>query len=126
MTAKGRSRKLVAVVDDDESIRSALLPALQLVGLHAFGFNSAESFMGFGRLSEVGCLVTDLKMPGMGGLELPAKLRDRGYRIPTVFMTAHTDPGARSKAMATGAIAFFEKPFDADVLLETVRKVIES
>ncbi len=116
--------RLVAVVEDDESIRSALLPALRSVGLHAFGFSSAESFLRFARLPEVGCLITDLKMPVMSGLELQAKLRRDGSPIPIIFMSAHTDPEARLRAMAAGAVAFLDKPFDVNVLLETVRRVM--
>ena len=125
MTEKSHAVQLVAVVDDDESVRSALIPALQSAGMHAFGFSSAESFMGFDRLPEVGCLITDLKMPGMSGLELQAKLRRDGYLIPIVFMTAHSVPEARSQAMAAGAIAFLVKPFDGNFLLETVRKIMQ-
>jgi FixJ family two-component response regulator len=116
---------LVVVVDDDESVRSALVPALQSVGFHALGFDSAESFLNSARLPEVGCLITDLKMPGMSGLGLLESLRRGGYYIPAVLMTAHSDPEARARAMAAGAIAFVDKPFDANVLFETVRKVIE-
>ncbi len=125
MTAKAGAARLVAVIDDDDSIRSALVPALQSVGLDAVGFTSAESFLGSGRLAEVGCLITDVKMPGMTGLELQAKLLRDGYSIPIVIMTAHGVPEARSQAMAAGAIAFLDKPFDAGFLLKTVRKVIE-
>jgi FixJ family two-component response regulator len=125
VTAKGRALNLIAVVDDDESIRLALIPALQSIGLTAVGFDSAESFIEYGRLSEVACLITDLRMPGMNGLELQAKLRREGYHFPTVFMTAHGMPEVRSQAMAAGAVAFFDKPFDADDLLEAVRKIIE-
>jgi FixJ family two-component response regulator len=121
----GHPATLVAVVDDDECVRSALVPALQSVGLHAFGFDSAESFIEFGRLAEIGCLVVDLRMPGMSGLDLQAKLRRDGYPIPIVFMSAHSIPEARSQAMAAGAIAFLHKPFDDTVLLETVRRIIE-
>lgn len=116
---------MVAVVDDDESVRSAVIPALQSIGLAAIGFDSAESFLECGRLSEVGCLITDLRMPGMNGLELQAKLQRDGFHIPTVFMTAHGVPEVRSQAIAAGAIAFLDKPFDANVLLETVRKIID-
>ena len=77
------------------------------------------------RLPEVGCLITDLKMPGMSGLELLAKLSGEVYHIPTIIMTAHSDPEARSRAISAGAIAFIEKPFDANVLLEAVHKVFE-
>jgi FixJ family two-component response regulator len=125
VTRKAHAAQLVAVVDDDESVRWALTAALHSIGLHAFGFNSAESLVDVDRLPEVGCLITDLKMPGMSGLELQAKLCRDGYRIPTVFMTAHGVADARSQAMAAGAIAFLDKPFDDNFLLETVRKIIE-
>lgn len=121
----GAVAKLVAVVDDDESIRSALIPALQSVGLQALGFDSAESFMSFGRIPDVACLITDLKMPGMSGVELQAKLCEDGYRIPTIFIAAYGRPEARTQALAAGAIAFLEKPFDDTLLLENVRKIIE-
>lgn len=124
MTVKGDAQQLVAVVDDDESVRLALTAAFRSVGLRAFAFSSAESFLDFGRLSDIACLITDLKMPGMSGLELQAKLRHDGYHIPTVFMTAHGIPEARSQAMAAGAIAFLDKPFDDNFLLETVQKII--
>jgi FixJ family two-component response regulator len=124
VTIEGGAERWVAVVDDDESVRSALIPALRSVGLEAFGFDSAESFLGFGRLPEVGCLITDVKMPGMSGLELQAKLRREGYLIPIVFMTAYSVPADRAQAMAAGAIAFLDKPFDDNFLLETVRRVI--
>jgi FixJ family two-component response regulator len=124
VTVKGDAQQLVAVVDDDESVRLALTAAFRSVGLRAFGFSSAEAFMDFGRLSDIACLITDLKMPGMSGLELQAKLRHDGYRIPTVFMTAHGISEARSQAMAAGAIAFLDKPFDDNFLLETVQKII--
>lgn len=115
------SAKFVAVVDDDESIRSALIPALESVGLPAFGFASAKAFMTFGRLAGIGCLVTDVKMPGMSGLELQAKLQRAGYRIPTVFIAGCSDATMRAQALAAGADAFFDKPFDDRVLLATVR-----
>lgn len=116
---------LIAVVDDDESIRLALIPALQSIGFDVLVFDSAESFIESARLSDVGCVITDLRMPGMSGLELQAKLRRDGYHIPTIFMTAHGVPEVRSQATAAGAVAFFDKPFDPDVLLETVQKLME-
>jgi FixJ family two-component response regulator len=125
VTEKGHPALLVAVVDDDESVRSALTAALQSIGLKALGFNSAESFLTSERLTDIGCLITDLKMPGMSGLELQAKLRSEGYQFPIVFMTAHGLPEARAQAVAGGATAFLDKPFDDTSLLETVRKIIE-
>ena len=125
MTVKGHAAKIVAVVDDDESIRAALIPALESIGVQAPGFNSADAFLGFDRLADVGCLVTDLKMPGVSGLELIARLRREGYAIPIVIMTAHGAPDVRAQATAAGAIAFLDKPFDVNSLLETVRSLFE-
>lgn len=121
---KLRAAQLVAVVDDDESVRSALTAALQSVGLTTIGFASAESFLSSGRLPEIGCLITDVKMPGISGLELQAKLRRDDYRFPVVFITAHGGPGVRAQAIAAGAVAFLDKPFDVDVLLEMVATII--
>lgn len=116
---------LVAVVDDDESIQSALPKALKSVGLSAIAFVSAEEFLACGRLDEVGCLITDLRMSGMSGLELQAKLAQGGRRIPIVFVTAHGDARERARAMKAGAVAFLDKPFDDNLLLEIVRRIIE-
>jgi|ERR1700678_446438 FixJ family two-component response regulator len=117
--------KLIAVVDDDESVRSALTAALQAEGLQAIGFDSAESFLSFRPLADVGCLITDLTMPGMSGIELQSKLLLERYLIPVIFMTAHNVPELRKQAIAAGAIAFLEKPFDDAFLLDTVRKIVE-
>ncbi len=119
------SKRLVAVVDDDESVRSAVHGALRSVGLHARAFGSAEEFLKSGVQSETGCLITDLQMPGMSGLELQAKLAQSGSRIPIIFITAYGEPRMRAQAMEAGAIRFLDKPFDDDVLLETVRTIIE-
>jgi FixJ family two-component response regulator len=126
VTAKGRPEQLVAVVDDDEPVRLALTTALKLLGFKAYAFSSAESFLSFTRLSEVACLISDVKMPGMTGLELHARLRRNGYEIPTVFMTAYGQPEARAQAMADGVVAFLDKPFDDNTLLETVKAVLNS
>lgn len=125
VTAKGHPEQLVAVVDDDKSLRSALTAALKLLGFKACAFDAAESLLKFTRLGEIACLITDVKMPGMTGLELHARLRRDGYEIPTVFMTAHDDPEARAQAMADGAVAFLDKPFDDKTLLETVKAVLK-
>jgi FixJ family two-component response regulator len=116
---------MVAVVDDDESIQRSLPKALQSVGLLAMSFVSAEEFLSCGRLDEVGCLITDLRMPGMSGLELQEKLAQDGRRIPVVFVTAHGDARERARAMRAGALAFLDKPFDDNLLLEIVCKVIK-
>jgi FixJ family two-component response regulator len=115
---------MVAVVDDDESIQRSLPKALESVGLPAMSFVSAEEFLSCGRLDEIGCLITDLRMSGMSGLDLQAKLAQDGRRIPVVFVTAHGDARERARAMRAGALAFLDKPFDDNLLLEIVCQVI--
>jgi FixJ family two-component response regulator len=124
VTTQGPQAQLVGVVDDDESVRGALLDALRSVGLLAAAFSSAEEFLSSGRLDEIGCLITDLKMPGMSGLQLQAKLLEDGRRYPIIFITGHGESRARAQAMSAGAIEFLDKPFDDNLLLEIVRRVI--
>ena len=116
---------MVAIVDDDDLMRSALQGLLKSVGLPAQAFASAEEFLKSGRQHEVGCLVADIRMPGMSGLELQAKLNADECRIPTIFITAHGDEKLRLQAMRAGAVKFFTKPFDGETLLETVRAALE-
>ena len=125
MTTHEPNTRVVAVVDDDESIQSSLPKALQSVGLRAMSFVSAEEFLSSGRLDEVGCLITDLRMSGMSGLELQARLAQDGRRIPIVFITAYGDARERARAMRAGAMAFLDKPFDDDLLLNLVCQIIK-
>jgi FixJ family two-component response regulator len=115
---------LVVVVDDDESIRGALHDALNSIGLKARSFGSAEEFLDSGLQSETACLITDFHMPGMNGLELQAKLAEHDRRIPIIVITAYGEPTMRALAMKAGAIKVFDKPFDDNVLLETVRAAL--
>jgi FixJ family two-component response regulator len=117
--------RMVAVVDDDESIRTSLSKALRSVGLTSMSFVSAEEFLSSGRVDEVGCLVTDLRMAGMSGLELQAKLAQDGRSIPIVLITAHGDARERARALRAGAVAFLDKPFDDNLLLEIVCGIIK-
>lgn len=113
--------KMVAVIDDDESVRTALKELLRSVGLPAQAFASAEDFIESGQQQRAGCLIVDIRMPGMSGLELQAKLNADHYRIPTIFITAHGDEKMRMQALRGGAVEFVTKPFDDEALLETVR-----
>jgi FixJ family two-component response regulator len=115
---------LVAVVDDDESVRTALARALQSIGLKARSFASTEAFFASGVLERTGCVITDLQMSGMSGLELQAQLAAKGLAIPVIFISAFGEARLRSQAMEAGAVAFFDKPFDDNVLLETVVTVL--
>ncbi len=117
---------MVAIVDDDDLMRSALQGLLKSVGLPAQAFASAEEFLKSGQQHEVGCLVADIRMPGMSGLELQAKLNADECRIPTIFITAHGDEKMRMQALRAGAVEFMAKPFDDEALLESVRAALES
>jgi FixJ family two-component response regulator len=118
--------KMVAIVDDDELMRSALQGLLKAVGLPAQVFASAEEFLSSGLLRQTACLIADIRMPGMSGLELQAKLNAERCCIPTIFITAHGDSKMRMQALRAGAAEFLTKPFDDEVLLENVRAAIES
>src|SRR5215210_9155088 len=120
------NNKTVAIVDDDEAVRVALEGLLKSAGLPARAFESAEEFIESGQQFQVDCLITDIRMPGMSGLELQAKLNTEGCRIPIVFITAHGDAKMRMQALRAGAVEFLAKPFDDDVLLESVHAALES
>jgi FixJ family two-component response regulator len=120
------STKLVAIVDDDNSMRSALQGLLKAVGLPAQAFASAEEFLSSGQQRETACLIADIRMPGMSGLELQAKLNAEHCRIPTIFITAHGDEKMRMQALRAGAVEFMAKPFNDEALLESVRAALES
>jgi len=117
---------MVAIVDDDDLMRSALQGLLKSVGLPAQVFASAEEFLKSGQQKEVGCLVADIRMPGMSGLELQAKLNADQCKIPTIFITAHGDEKMRMQALRAGAVEFMAKPFDDEALLDSVRAALES
>ena len=125
MATQGKT-KLVAIVDDDDLMRSALQGLLKAVGLPAQAFASAEDFLKSGQQHETACLIADIRMPGMSGLELQAKLNADHCRIPTIFITAHGDSKMRMQALRAGAVEFMAKPFDDEVLLENVRAALES
>src|SRR5882724_2015441 len=118
--------KLVVIVDDDDSMRSAVQDLLEAVGLPAKGFASAEEFLTSGKQHETACLITDIRMPGMSGLDLQAQLNAERCRIPIIFITAHGDEKMRMQALRAGAVEFMAKPFDDGVLLESVRAALES
>jgi FixJ family two-component response regulator len=118
--------KQVAIVDDDDSIRSALQGLLKAVGLPAQAFASAEEFLKSGQQHQIACLIADIRMPGMSGLELQAKLNADRCRIPIIFITAHGDAKMRMQALRAGAVEFLAKPFNDEALLESVRGALES
>jgi FixJ family two-component response regulator len=122
---KGQGKPLIAIVDDDESVQSALQELVESDGFSAKTFGSAEQFLESGSQRKVACLITDIRMTGMSGLDLMAKLKADGYRIPTIFITAHGDSRVRIQAMREGAVEFLMKPFDDQVLLSRLRAALD-
>ena len=118
--------KLVAIVDDDDSMRGALQGMLKAVGYPAQAFASAEEFLKSGQQHQISCLIADIRMPGMSGLDLQAHLNAERCKVPIIFITAHGDAKMRIQALRAGAVEFLSKPFDEEVLLESVRAALES
>jgi FixJ family two-component response regulator len=119
-------KPMVAIVDDDDLMRSSLLGLMEAVGLPARAFASAEDFLKSGQQHQTVCLIADIRMTGISGLELQAKLNAEGCRIPIVFITAHGDETMRMQALRAGAVEFLAKPFDDEVLIESVEATLES
>ena len=117
--------QIVSIVDDDESLRRSLRNLLGSVGLRVETFASAEAFLESLHQEQAGCLVLDLRMPGMNGFELLRHLSGTGSRIPAVILTAHGDDETRQRSMQAGAAAFLSKPFNGDALLDAVRTALD-
>jgi FixJ family two-component response regulator len=122
--SNNNNNKLIAIVDDDVSVQSALQDLLEAVGFPTRSFGSAEEFLESGQYRNAACLVVDIRMPGISGLELQAKLKAERSRVPIIFITAHGDEKMRLQAMRAGAVDFLTKPFDQDVLLDCIRAAL--
>jgi FixJ family two-component response regulator len=120
-----QKKTLVAIVDDDDLMRSALQGMLKSVGVPSQVFASAEEFLKSSQQHQTACLIADIQMPGMSGLELQAELNSAHCRIPTIFITAHGDTKMRMQALRAGAVEFMSKPFDDEALLGSVRAALE-
>ena len=114
----------MAVVDDDDAVREALSDVLRAFGFTVEDFSSAEAFLSFAGMERTDCLVLDIAMPGMTGLELQRELKRRGQRIPIVFITAHADQTLRPRVLAAGAAEILFKPFTEAALLDAVRAAL--
>jgi len=121
-----QNSRLIAIVDDDESLQSALQDLIESDGLSTLCFGSAEQFLNSEARHKAACLIADIRMPGMSGLELQTKLKAERCRIPIIFITAHGDAKMQSQAMRDGAVKFLAKPFDNTVLLEAVHAALEN
>ncbi len=118
------SAPVIAVVDDDDSIREALGDLIRSLGYRCLGFASAEDFLGFADRPSIACMITDIKMPGLTGLELQDRLNAEGHPPPIIFMTSYVDDATKAKAMGGGARCFFGKPVDDDDLIACLHSVV--
>ena len=117
----------VSIVDDDESVREAIRGLLRSLGVSADVFASAEEFLESDAAKNSACLILDVRMPGMSGLELQARLAAAGYKIPLIFITAHaSDREARARALQAGAVDVLYKPFKEEVLLKHVYAALKA
>src|SRR6266699_6609404 len=123
--AVGQTSKLIAIIDDDESMQDSLGDLIETAGLVARCFGSAEEFLESGLHRQAACLITDILMPKMSGLELQTRLKDEECDIPIIFITAYGVAWMRIQAMREGAVEFLAKPFDHQLLLKTVRAALD-
>ena len=114
----------IAIVDDDPGVRGSVDSFLRSAGLAGVAFCSAEELLASDAQDRVACVVTDLHMPGLTGLDLQAELVRRGWRQPVILMTAYPTDAARAQALAAGAAAFLTKPIDPDGLLDAIERAI--
>lgn len=116
----------VFIVDDDEAVRDSLAFLMQSVGLRTESYDSADSFLQAGVSQRAGCLLLDIRMPGMSGLELQGVLEERGIKLPVIFISGHADVPMAVRALKAGAFDFVEKPFNDQLLLDGVQRAIEA
>jgi FixJ family two-component response regulator len=117
-------KPLISIVDDDELIRDAATGLIKSLGYNAVAFASAEDFLSSRQLSQTACLIADINMPEMSGLDLHRQLSASGKPIPTVLITAYPDDGVRKRALSAGVIGYLTKPFEEDDLLACVRSAL--
>lgn len=118
-------RPLVAIVDDEKSVRRAVGRLVKCAGMEVECFASAEEFLEAYSLRAHDCLILDIRLPGMSGLELQSRLVAAGRKLPIIFVSAHDEAESRSQALQAGAVAFFGKPFKEEVLLRAVRSALQ-
>jgi FixJ family two-component response regulator len=116
--------KLIAIIDDDEAIQDSLHDLMEAAGLAARCFGSAEEFLESDLHRKAACLIVDVRMPKMSGIELQEKLKEQECNVPIIFITAHGDARMRILAMRRGAVEFLAKPFDHQLLLKRVRSAL--
>jgi len=127
-TALNNSKALIAIVDDDESVCRAVRRLVRSVAMDAETFSSGRDFLDLLDAMpsfQPNCLILDVQMPGMNGLDVQEQLGKSGKSVPVIFITAHDEVGVREKAMASGAVAFLRKPFNDELLIKTLREALK-
>jgi FixJ family two-component response regulator len=117
--------QVISVIDDDASVRTATDNLLRSLGYAVRTFVSAEEFLGSARLNDTSCVIADVQMPGMSGVDLQTRLLTQGYRVPFIFMTAFPEETIRARALKAGAICFLTKPFDRLTLIRCLDTALE-
>jgi FixJ family two-component response regulator len=115
---------IISIVEDDAAVRVATENLVKSLGFDVYTFASAQEFLQSHREAETACLISDVQMPNMSGVELQASLANRVFRIPTIFMTAFPDESVRRRAMAAGAVGFLNKPFNGKALIQFIQDAI--
>jgi FixJ family two-component response regulator len=116
---------VISIVDDDESVRIAMNRLVRSLGYNVYTFASAEDFLRSPRVSDTSCLITDVQMPGMNGVELQSRLRDDGHRMPIVFITSYPDERTRNRSLDAGAVCYLTKPFDEQTLITCLKMALQ-
>src|SRR6266536_4323557 len=111
---------LISIVDDDDAVRNSLDDLIRSIGFGTQGFSSAEAFLSSSQARDTACLILDVRMPGMNGIDLQHQIVEANWRIPIIFITSHADDGARTRALKAGAVAFLYKPFREEELLNAL------
>ncbi len=114
----------IAIIDDDEEVRIATENLVQSYGIDTQTFGSAEEFLNSAAADEAACLITDIQMPGMSGVDLQKTLLEQGRRVPIIFMTAFPEERVRRQVEAAGAIRFLSKPYAADALMDSISEAL--
>jgi FixJ family two-component response regulator len=117
---------VIAIVDDDEAVRLATASLLRSFGYHTCVFASASEFLAAGMDRKAACLITDVRMPGMDGIELQRVLNSRNCPIPVLFMTAYCNDALRQRVLAAGAVCLLEKPFDSEIIVRHLQEALKS